>query len=78
MDYEIKARLAQVSSTMPASAEHNPCLNRQGEAERRKGEEKEERLKARRFISNRNSNKSHRSLQLCTSVPEVLHIHANV
>lgn len=41
MDYEIKARLAQVSPTMPASVQHNPCLNRQGEAERKKRYERQ-------------------------------------
>lgn len=75
MDYEIKERLAQVSPTMPASVQHNPCLNRQGEAERRKGYERkrEKEIKARLFISKQNV-----SLHLHTLVPEVLHIHANV
>lgn len=41
MDYEIKARLAQVSPTMPASVQRNPCLNRQGEAERKKRYERQ-------------------------------------
>lgn len=34
MDYEIKARLAQVSPTMAANVLHNLCLSRRGKAGR--------------------------------------------